>query len=71
MLSDKPTAIARILKVLRNTDRDLTVGEITKLSGLSRNTVHYTVKALLELEKIRITRMIGKIPLYELAETNE
>ena len=71
MLSNKPTAIARILEVLRNADRDLTVGEITKLSGLSRNTVHYTVKALLELEKIRITRMIGKIPLYELAETNE
>jgi len=71
MLSDKPTAIARILKVLQNADRDLTVGEITKFSGLSRNTVHYTVKALLELEKIRITRMIGKIPLYELAETNE
>ncbi len=70
-LSKKPTAISQILKVLEKADRDLTVGEITKISGLSRNTVHYTVHALLELEKIQITRMIGKIPLYELAETNE
>ena len=59
-------AIPQILTVLTTAERDLSVNEITKLTGLSRITVHYSMKALKELKKVRVTRKIGRIPLYEL-----
>ncbi|MFQ5976833.1 MAG: winged helix-turn-helix domain-containing protein [Candidatus Heimdallarchaeota archaeon] len=61
--------VGRILELLNTAERDLCVSEIAEMTQLSRVSVHYSVKALKELGKIRLTRKVGKISFYELSET--
>lgn len=67
-MSTKPTVVEKILAALHASKKDLSVSEMAKLSGVSRVSVHYAVKTLVELNKIRTTRKVGHIPLYELVK---
>jgi DNA-binding transcriptional regulator GbsR (MarR family) len=67
-VSTESTVVEKILATLQASKKDLGVSEMAKLSGVSRVSVHYAVKTLVELNKIRVTRKVGHIPLYELVK---
>jgi DNA-binding IclR family transcriptional regulator len=60
--------ITKILRILRESKRDLSVGEIADLTNIHRNTVGKYIFTLEREGKVRVTRAIGRAKLYSLAQ---
>jgi DNA-binding IclR family transcriptional regulator len=60
--------IAKILRVLRESKHDLSVGEIADLADIHRNTVGKYLFTLEREGKVMVTRAIGRAKLYSLAK---
>lgn len=69
VLGDHPKV--KILSVLSNEPRDISVSRIAELSGMSRSTIYDHLDDLQNLSIVRNTREMGGSPLYELNKNDE
>lgn len=60
--------MAKILKVIEANNRDMSINEIARKTGLHRNTVGKYVFALEREGKIRVNRIVGRAKLYSLSD---
>lgn len=69
VIGDHPKV--KILSVLSNEPRDISVSRIAELSGMSRSTIYDHLGDLQELGVVEKTREMGGSPLYELDKSDE
>ncbi len=58
----------KVLDALKNSELDLSIGEISEKTGISRDTVSKYVSVLKAEGKIELSRNVGNAKLYKLSE---